>query len=146
MNAQKTSQADRNKMAVLVKLSLHFWKPELTDDQQKQRWDDYLEDLGSLSVYDVQQACAAWRQSDANHFPTPGQLIAKADERRAASVAKARAEMPAWRAPGITENLKPAWECRPWREILVENGRRLPANDSVLAQTLDRMRTPLKSD
>lgn len=132
------AQTDRNKIAILVKLSLHYWKPDLTTGQQKQRWDDYLADLAQLSMYDLEQACAAWRQSDENHFPTPGQLLAKVKERRERSIVNARANAPAHRALFEAERRFPK-DLRPWREILADNDREIPTADSAIARGLDAL-------
>ena len=67
---------DKAILALLAKLSLHYWRPDFTPTQAKQLYADYLEDLRPFALSDIANAIAEYRQIGANRFyPSTGQLI-----------------------------------------------------------------------
>lgn len=60
----------------LVALSVHYWTPDLTESQQKSKFQDFCYDLKGVTVRGIRDACTAWRQSENVHFPKPGQMLA----------------------------------------------------------------------
>jgi hypothetical protein len=102
--------------------------------------DDMVTDLEPFSVYETERACSAWRTSAEKWMPTSGQLIAKIQEAREASIARARGGS-AYRAPQIEPHRRWAYELEPWRDILRRNSRPLPDRDSPMACSLDVLQT-----
>lgn len=66
---------DRAILALLAKLSLHYWRPEFTPSQAKQMYADYVEDLREYALSDVSDAVKFYRRGGATFFPTSGQLV-----------------------------------------------------------------------
>ena len=66
---------DRAILALLAKLSLHYWRPDFTPAQAKQMYADYVEDLREYALRDIAAAMKKYRQSAATFFPTSGQLV-----------------------------------------------------------------------
>ena len=53
----------------------HFPKRARSPEEQAIWLRDYLADLDSFSVQEVESACTSWRQSDAGSFPKIGELL-----------------------------------------------------------------------
>lgn len=71
--------ADRDVLGLLEALFQHY--PPLGGEAgQKQRWADWLEDVGHLPADVLRDACKAWRQGDNRWAPNPGQLLALVDK------------------------------------------------------------------
>lgn len=66
---------DKAILALLGKLSLHFWRPDFTAGQAKQMYADYVHDLREYALSDINDAIIKYRQAGATFFPTSGQLV-----------------------------------------------------------------------
>lgn len=58
----------------LEALGAHYIRSVRSPEVQARWVKDYLTDLGDIDLEALRKACAAWRQSEAQRFPTPGQL------------------------------------------------------------------------
>lgn len=137
-----SSENGKRKMiaALLAKLALHCPRADLEPSQFKLLIEDMISDLAGYSTWDIEQAIVAYRTSGERFFPNSGQLIAKINQRRDASVAAARASAPAYTAPKQLEpDRKWPFQLKPWRAILKEHGKPIPPDDSPLAQSLDAL-------
>lgn len=97
--------------------------------------EDTIRDLMDYEPMRVAQACDAWRRGDNPFFPTSGQLIAKIKDIQEALIphpggharttytttAAERAELNAPARPSLL---------KPWRQILNEHNRALPAPEA----------------
>jgi len=71
------------KLACLLRLGSHYWTPDFTPAQAKHLLADYIEDLESAFLPDLDAACAYWRRKpDAKRFPKIGELLAIVSDRR----------------------------------------------------------------
>jgi len=62
-------------IALLGKLSIHFWRPDFTAAQARQLYVDYVYDLGDYSLRDIADAIVKYRQGGHEFFPKSGQLV-----------------------------------------------------------------------
>lgn len=134
--------------AILGKLALHYPRQDLSPSQFKLVIDDMVNDLESLAMYQIERAANAWRTSGERFYPTSGQLLKTITESREQSIASARASQPAYRTPQIgNDNHKWPYELKPWRDILRDNGRPIPPDQSPMAQSLDALqKRPARAD
>jgi len=56
-------------------LSAHYMRIVRSPEEQERILSDYADDLKAFDLDAIKNGCRSWRQSSAQRFPTPGQLI-----------------------------------------------------------------------
>jgi hypothetical protein len=73
---QAIESKDEAILMLLGQLAVHYWRPDFTEGQARQLYRDYLDDLRSYRVADIDLAIKSYRRDGQNKFyPTSGQLI-----------------------------------------------------------------------
>lgn len=68
---------DEQKLQHLIRLGSHFWPPQTTPAQAKERLRDYIEDLAAFRVAEIEQFCREWRADVSRKaFPKVSEVIA----------------------------------------------------------------------
>lgn len=79
---------------ILAKLGLHYPKRnDLSDEERKVLWAQYLDDLTTCPANVVARACERWRRSPARFFPSVGELLEECRQVAADLEAKAPANL-----------------------------------------------------
>lgn len=66
---------DQMVTALLMKLSVHYYRPDFTEGQARSLIKDFLEDLAEFRVAEIENAILAYRRNAENQFfPKPAQL------------------------------------------------------------------------
>jgi hypothetical protein len=73
--AEARAAKDEAIILLLGKLALHYWRPDFTPSQAKQLYSDYVQDLASYPLKDIDSAIREYRQGKHRFFPQVGQLI-----------------------------------------------------------------------
>jgi hypothetical protein len=80
----------------IERLAVHC-RPPLMQVEQRESWlRDWCDDLAGFEIEAIRSACREWRQSGAQKFPTPGQLLPMVRKRTAGPRADGGALQP-WR-------------------------------------------------
>ena len=95
-------------------LGAHYIRPNRSPAEHTRFLRDFVSDLGPVTPDVVRRACQSWRQSDANKFPTPGQLLKKIE-----ALTPQRSA-----APG------------PWREVSEAEYDRMTLTEKIDHQTI----------
>lgn len=78
----------------LGKLTLHYWAPDFTPEQAREKYGDFIRLLDGLTASEVRDACDQWSMdATKNWFPRPGNFHEMVKDRlRDRAVAKTGAE------------------------------------------------------
>jgi hypothetical protein len=84
---------DEHKLQLLIRLGSHFWPRDFTPSQAKHLLIDYLEDLKSYRVAEIEHFCRDWRTDvSKKNFPKVGEVITAIDRARRELAEAARAQ------------------------------------------------------
>jgi hypothetical protein len=115
-------QAERKRSiaTLLNRLALHCPVRNLPASQAALLMEDTIKDLLPYHPVQVAAACDAWRRGNNPFFPISGQLLALIQKASEQSIATARANKPAYRAPKMLEG--PRRPLKSAAQILAEHG------------------------
>jgi hypothetical protein len=136
-NTKQREDRARSIFALLGRLALHYYRPDFAPSQAKLVIEDMIEDLLEYDPQEIAAACSAWRRKpEAAYFPKSGQLIGCIKEAHEARIphpgGHARESFRAseqFRREQALAGPQPV-ALKPWRQILAEKGKALPAPEA----------------